>query len=321
MEKKKILLDFEKPLADLEDKITELDNLSREQKMDMTAELKTMRNRATELKAKIYANLSPLQILQISRHQYRPTTLDYIKLLFTDFVDIKGDRLFGDDPAIVGGIVTFNGQSLMIIGHQKGHDTKENIHRNFGMPQPEGYRKALRLAYMAEKFGFPIITFVDTPGAFPGLGGEERGQAEAIARNLREFTFIKVPILTIVAGEGGSGGALGIAVANKVMMLQYSVYSVISPEGCASILWRDAAKADVAAKNQRITAPDLLELGVIDEIIPEPAGGAHNDYEAVAKNISTVLTAFLKEYSKKTPEQIVEQRYAKFRALGKFVGA
>lgn len=320
MEKKKVLLDFEKPIADLEDKIAELERLSREQNMDMSVELKTMRDRAAELKQKIYEDLSPLQILQISRHQYRPTTMDYIKLIFNDFVEIKGDRLYGDDPAIVGGIASFNGQSFMIIGHQKGHDTKENLHRNFGMPQPEGYRKALRMATIAEKFGFPIITFVDTPGAFPGLGGEERGQAEAIARNLRELTFIKVPILSIVTGEGGSGGALGIAIANKVMMLQYSVYSVISPEGCASILWRDASKADIAAKNQRITAPDLLQLGVIDEIIPEPLGGAHNDYELIAKNIATTISAFIKEFNKKTAEQIVEQRYAKFRALGKFVG-
>lgn len=320
MEKKKVLLDFEKPIADLEDKIAELEHLSREQNMDMSAELKTMRERATELKQKIYEDLSPLQILQISRHQYRPTTLDYIKLLFSDFIEIKGDRLYGDDPAIVGGIASFKGQSFMLIGHQKGHDTKENLHRNFGMPQPEGYRKALRMALLAEKFGFPIITFVDTPGAFPGLGGEERGQAEAIARNLRELTFIKVPILSIVTGEGGSGGALGIAIANKVMMLQYSVYSVISPEGCASILWRDATKADLAAKNQRITAPDLLSLGVIDAIIPEPLGGAHNDYEAIAKNIGTAITAFIKEFNQKTAEQIVQQRYAKFRGLGKFIG-
>ncbi len=319
MEKKKVLLDFEKPITELEDKIAELERLALEQNMDMSAELKNMRERAAELKQKIYEDLSPLQILQISRHQYRPTTFDYIKLIFSDFVEIKGDRLFGDDPAIVGGIASFNGMSFMIIGHQKGHDTKENIHRNFGMPQPEGYRKALRMATMAEKFGFPIITFVDTPGAFPGLGGEERGQAEAIARNLRDLTFIKVPILSIVTGEGGSGGALGIAIANKVMMLQYSVYSVISPEGCASILWRDASKADIAAKNQRITAPDLLSLGVIDAIIPEPFGGAHNDYEFIAKNIAVAITGFIKEFSKKTAAQIVEQRYAKFRTLGKFI--
>jgi acetyl-CoA carboxylase carboxyl transferase subunit alpha len=318
MEKKKLLLEFEKPIYELHEKIEQLETLSKEQDVDMTKEIKNMRERASELEEKIYENLSPLQILQIARHQYRPTTLDYIKLLFHDFVELKGDRCFADDPAIVGGFCSLDGQSVMVLGHQKGQDTKENIRRNFGMPQPEGYRKALRLMKLAEKFNIPIITFVDTPGAFPGLGGEERGQAEAIAHNLREMSALKVPVISIITGEGGSGGAIGIAVANKVLMLQYSVYSVISPEGCASILWRDATKADLAAKAQKITAPDLLELKVIDGIIPEPAGGAHRDYATIAQNMKKALQGFLTEYKKMPPTDIVDGRYKKFRNLGLF---
>jgi len=319
MEKKKIVLEFEKPILELQSKIDELQHLAESQDMDLSKEIVEMKKRAVELETKVYDNLTPLQILQLARHQYRPTALSYAKLVFNDFMELKGDRYFADDPALIGGLASFEGQTVMLIGNQKGNDTKENIYRNFGMANPEGYRKALRLMDLAERFEFPVISFIDTPGAYPGIGAEERGQAEAIARNLRDMSHLKVPNLAIVNGEGGSGGALGIAVANRVLMLQYAVYAVISPEGCASILWHDATKADVAAENLKITATDLLALKVIDGIIPEPKGGAHNDITMMAENIKKEVAKFLKDYKNKTTKQIVDERYAKFRALGQFV--
>lgn len=319
MEKKKIVLEFEKPILELQLKIDELQQLAQSQDMDLSKEITEMKKRAAELETKIYDNLTPLQILQIARHQFRPTTMDYAKLVFNDFVELKGDRYFADDTALIGGLASFEDQTVVVMGHQKGNDTKENIYRNFGMAHPEGYRKALRLMQLAERFDFPVIAFVDTPGAYPGLGGEERGQAEAIARNLRDMSQLTVPNLAIITGEGGSGGALGIAVSNKVLMLQYAVYSVISPEGCASILWHDATKADIAAENLKITADDLLKLKVIDGLIPEPKGGAHNDITAMADNIKKEVTKFLKEYKSKSAKALTEERYQKFRALGQFV--
>lgn len=318
MEKKKIVLEFEKPILELQSKIEELQKLAESQDMDLSKEILEMKKRSAELEKKIYDNLTPLQILQIARHQFRPNTLSYAKLIFNDFIELKGDRYFADDPALIGGLASFEDQTVVVIGHQKGNDTKENIYRNFGMANPEGYRKALRLMQLAERFDFPVIAFVDTPGAYPGIGAEERGQAEAIARNLKDMSQLKVPNMAIVTGEGGSGGALGIAVANKVYMLQYAVYSVISPEGCASILWHDATKADTAAENLKITAKDLLELKVIDGIIPEPKGGAHNDISLMADNIKKEISRFIKEYKSKSTKAIMEERYQKFRALGQF---
>ncbi|GBR76397.1 acetyl-CoA carboxyltransferase subunit alpha [Candidatus Termititenax persephonae] len=316
--KKKILLEFEKPLAEIYDKIAELETLAREQNLNLDKEISEMKERAAVTERKTFQSLSPSQIVQVARHQLRPSTLDYIRLIFTDFVELKGDRLFGDDPAIVGGLAFLAQQPVAIIGHQKGHDTRENIYRNFGMPQPEGYRKALRIMRTAEKFGFPLITLIDTPGAFPGLGAEERGQAEAIAHNLLEMSQLQTPILSIVTGEGGSGGALGIAVANKVLMLAYAVYSVISPEACGSILWRNAAQAETAASALKITAPDLLKLKIIDGIIPEPQGGAHNNHEAAAQNLRQEIEKFLAEYKTKATAEITAERYDKFRQMGFF---
>ncbi|MDR2429085.1 MAG: acetyl-CoA carboxylase carboxyltransferase subunit alpha [Candidatus Margulisbacteria bacterium] len=316
--KKKVLLDFEKPVAEIYEAIAELEAMSKAQNINVDKEIAALKKRAAQKEKEIFAALTPLNIVQISRHQLRPSTLDYIGQLFTDFVEQKGDRLFGDDPAIVGGFAFFQGQTVAVVGHQKGHDTKENIYRNFGMPQPEGYRKALRIMRMAERFNFPIITLVDTPGAFPGLGAEERGQAEAIARNLLEMSRLKAPVLSIITGEGGSGGALGLAVANQVLMLEYATYSVISPEACGSILWRDPAQAEAAAKALKITAPDLLKLKIIDGIIPEPRGGAHNDYAAAARHLSEAIAAFLQNYSGKTADEITAERYNKFRGMGFF---
>ncbi len=318
MEEKKIILEFEKPLYELYEKIKELETLAESQGMDMSKELAVMKKRAADLEKKVYSNLSPIQILQIARHQYRPNTLAYIKLIFNDFVELKGDRCFSDDPALVGGIASLGEKTVVVIGHQKGRDTKENLKRNFGMAQPEGYRKALRLMKLAERFNFPVITFVDTPGAYPGLGGEERGQAEAIAKNLKEMSHLKVPVMAIITGEGGSGGAIGIAVADRVCMLEYSVYSVISPEGCASILWHDASKAGLAAEKMKMTAADLLSLKIIDKIIPEPHGGAHNDLINAAENLKKEIELFLKEFGGLPAEELTENRYKKFRQMGRF---
>ncbi len=310
-------LDFEKPLVELRKKINELRDYSTDN-VDFSGELKKLEKKAEKLRKDIFSNLTRWQRTQLARHQARPYTLDYVNNVFTDFFEVHGDRNYRDDPALVCGFARFDGQPCAVIGHQKGRDTKEKVYRNFGMPNPEGYRKALRVMKMAEQFGLPIFTFVDTPGAFPGIGAEERGQAEAIARNLREMSDIKVPIIVTVTGEGGSGGALAIAVGNKVMMMEYSVYAVISPEGCAAILWNDGALGPQAAEALKLTATDVNELGcVIDDVIPEPEGGAHNDPIAAAANVKEYLKKHLDELKKLSPEELVEQRYQKYRAMSR----
>ena len=311
-------LDFEKPLDDLYNKIEELKQLSEESNIDLDKDIKAIEKRAEKMKLDIYESLTPAQIIQIARHPNRPNTLSLASLICEEFTELKGDRTFRDDPSIVGGVGKLGAHRVMIIGHQKGADTKEKIRRNFGMPHPEGYRKALRLMKMAEKFQMPIITFIDTPGAYPGKEAEERGQAEAIARNLKEMIGINVPILSVVIGEGGSGGALGIAVANRILMLEYAVYSVISPEGCASILFRDASRAEYAAEKLKMTAQDIVELGIADKILPEPMGGGHNDWEAIANTIKQNLTTELKTLNKMDAESIKDERYKKFRSFGRF---
>ena len=310
------LLEFEKPIDELNQKIKQLKELSKADNIDLEDEIEKIESRASELKENIYKNLTPHQVVQIARHPNRPDTISLCRLIFDKFIPLHGDRLFRDDPSIVGGIGFIKKQRVMLIGHQKGHDTKENIHRNFGMPHPEGYRKALRLMKMADKFNIPIVTFIDTPGAYPGIEAEERGQAEAIARNLKEMAGLTVPVITVVIGEGGSGGALAIGVANKIYMFEYSVYSVISPEGCASILYRDAKKAEVATKNLKMLAKDVKKLGIADKIIPEPLGGVHNNWEDAASSIKKAVLADLKHYANESPEAIRNQRYEKFRAMG-----
>jgi len=312
-------LDFENPILELNKKIEELKKISTEKKLDLHTEIEKIEEQSEALKKDIYSKLTPMQIIQISRHPNRPDSLSLAQLMLDDFIELHGDRCFGDDPSIVGGVGFLKKNRVVFIGHQKGHDTKENIYRNFGMPKPEGYRKALRLMKLAEKFKCPIITLIDTPGAYPGMDAEERGQAEAIARNLREMTGIRVPIVTVVIGEGGSGGALGIGVSNKVFMMEYSVYSVISPEGCASILFRDAKLAEKAAESLRITAPQIMALGSIaDGIIKEPEGGAHKNWKETAENIKKQIAKELTAYKKLSEQAIVDERYAKFRAMGVF---
>lgn len=281
-------------------------------------ELTRLRKEVSELKREFYSHLGAWQKLQIARHAQRPYTLDLVPRLFEDFSEIRGDRAFADDPAIVCGMAKFHGRHVMIVGHQKGHDTKQRVARNFGQAKPEGYRKALRAMRLAAKFGRPIIVFIDTPGAYPGVDAEERGQAEAIARNLREMVRLPVPILVTITGEGGSGGALAVAVGDRILMLEHAVYSVISPEGCASITWRDPSKAEVAAEALKITGKDLLELELIDEIVEEPEGGAHTDHEAAAKMLDEALARALDQISKLSPNELVEQRYQKFRRMGQF---
>jgi acetyl-CoA carboxylase carboxyl transferase subunit alpha len=309
-------LEFEKPLLELENRIAEL--RTSEAPQAARDEISRLEERLHRLQQKVYGGLTAWQRARLARHPKRPHTLDFFRLLLDDFVEMHGDRVFGDDKAIVGGLASFDGEPVVVIGHQKGRDTRENIARNFGMPHPEGYRKALRLMQFAAKFGKPILTFIDTPGAYPGLGAEERGQAEAIARNLREMAGLRTPILCVVTGEGGSGGALAIGVGNRVLMLEYAIYSVISPEGCAAILWGDAAKAPEAAELMRVTAPDLLRLGVIDAIVPEPVGGAHRNWEATAANLRAALRDQLWELKSKSGEELVEERYEKFRRIGAF---
>jgi acetyl-CoA carboxylase carboxyl transferase subunit alpha len=309
-------LDFEQPLLDLENRIAALqaeDNIAK-----VREEITRLEERLARLRQRTYAGLTAWQRTQLARHPKRPHTRDFIKLLFDDFVELHGDRVFGDDAAIVGGLARFEEQGVVVIGHQKGRDTREKIARNFGMPHPEGYRKALRLMHMAQKFGKPVVTFIDTPGAYPGLGAEERGQAEAIARNLREMAALRTPILSIVTGEGGSGGALAIGMGNRVLMLEYAVYSVISPEGCAAILWGDAGKASEAAESMRITAPDLLRLGVIEAIVPEPVGGAHRDWDGAAGHLREALRNNLRDLAGLSADDLVAGRYEKFRRIGAF---
>ncbi len=284
-------------------------------------ELERLRREVAELKREFYAHMGAWQRTQLSRHPQRPYALDYIRLLFQDFSEVHGDRAFADDPALVAGMARYHGRPVVVIGHQKGRDTKQKLARNFGMPKPEGYRKALRVMQLAAKFARPIFTFVDTPGAYPGIDAEERGQAEAIARNLREMARLPVPIIVTVSGEGGSGGALAIAVGDRINMLENAIYSVISPEGCASIMWRDAAKAELAARALKITAPDLLELGLIDEIVPEPEGGAHMDHEAAAQLLDPVLERSLNELAPLSTRELLDRRYEKFRRMGQFMQA
>ena len=284
-------------------------------------ELDKIRQQVSELRHEFYTHIGAWQRTQIARHPQRPYTLDFIRLLFTDFSELHGDRAFGDDPAIVGGFARFHGRHVLVVGHQKGRDTKQRVARNFGQAKPEGYRKALRLMKLAAKFSRPILTFVDTPGAYPGLDAEERGQAEAIALNLRTMSRLPVPIIVTITGEGGSGGALAIAVGDQINILENSIYSVISPEGCASILWRDAGKAELAAEALRITAKDLSELGIVDEIVPEPEGGAHSDHEAAAQLLEPVLVRALDEICAKSVPELLERRYAKFRRMGQLAGA
>ena len=309
-------LEFERPLLELENRIAEL--RASDDTQAARDEIVRLDERLTRLQHKVYGSLTPWQRAQLARHPKRPHTLDLFCLLLEDFVELHGDRVFGDDKAIVGGLARFEGDPVVVIGHQKGRDTRENIARNFGMPHPEGYRKALRLMEMAAKFRKPLITFIDTPGAYPGLGAEERGQAEAIARNLREMAGLATPIVCVVTGEGGSGGALAIGVANRILMLEHAIYSVISPEGCAAILWGEATKAPEAAELMRITAPDLMKLGVIDRIIPEPPGGAHRNWEETAENLRGPLRDALWELRSLTTEELVAERYEKFRRIGVF---
>ncbi|MBE0500653.1 MAG: acetyl-CoA carboxylase carboxyl transferase subunit alpha [Desulfuromonadales bacterium] len=310
-----VYLDFEKPLVELDAKIRDLREYSTDN-VDFSGDIAKLEKKAEKLRADIFSNLNRWQRTQLARHQNRPYTLDYIENIFTDWFEVHGDRNFRDDPALVCGFARFDGQPCAVIGHQKGRDTKSKVHRNFGMPNPEGYRKALRVMQMAEQFGLPIFTFVDTPGAFPGIGAEERGQAEAIARNLREMAALKVPVIVTITGEGGSGGALAIAVGNKVMMMEYSVYAVISPEGCAAILWNDGTKGPEAAEALKLTATDVNELGcVIDDVIPEPEGGAHNDPVQAAAYLKKYLKKHLDQLNKLSGEELVEQRYQKFRAM------
>ncbi len=313
-------LEFEKPVLELRKKISELKEFTSKADVDLSDEIAKLEVRLEKLEKEIYENLKPWDRVQIARHPERPTTLDYVSLLFTNFFECHGDRCFGDDEAVVGGIAKYHGLPVTIIGHQRGKDTKENIRRNFGMPHPEGYRKALRLMKQAEKFQRPVITFIDTKGAYPGKAAEERGQSEAIARNLFEMAGLKVPIVCIVIGEGGSGGALALGVRNHIHMLENSTYSVISPEGAASILWRDATKAKMAAEKMKITAPDLKELNIIDEIIPEIRGGAHRDPAAQSKEIDKVLKKSLKQLLSMSEEELIAQRYNKYRLIGQLSG-
>lgn len=313
------ILEFEKPIYDLKQKIEEIRKSTKKTgKIDIERETALLEEKISELRAKIYSDLKPYEKMQVARHPQRPFMLDYINLIFQDFIELHGDRRFSDDQAIVGGFATLEGRRVMVIGHQRGRDVKENIKRNFGQANPEGYRKALRLMEMAEKFRLPVITFVDTQGAYPGLGGEERGQAEAIAFNLKRMSSLRTPIITVVIGEGGSGGALGIAVSDVVMMLEHSIYSVISPEGCAAILWNDSSKAHEAAEALNITADKLYIMGVIDEIIKEPVGGAHIDQEKTAQTLKEHLLANLKRLSRIPAGSLTRQRYRKFRRLGEF---
>jgi acetyl-CoA carboxylase carboxyl transferase subunit alpha len=314
----KDLLPFEKPIAELYKKIEELQKMARSGTINLEEETKMIEKRIQTTRREIFANLSPLQIMQVARHMNRPTTLDYVENIFEDFVELHGDRNFADDPAMVCGLGKLARLSCVIIGHQKGKNTKENIARNFGMANPEGYRKALRIMRLGNRFGKPIISFIDTPGAYPGIGAEERGQAEAIAKNLRAMAELHVPFIAVVTGEGGSGGALGIGMGNRVIMLEFTIYSVISPEGCASILFRDASKANLAAEAMKITAKDLLELGVIDEIIKEPIGGAHHDVKLTSQNIKKAVLAHLEPLLKLSSRELIADRYNKYRKMGIF---
>ncbi|MGB0128454.1 MAG: acetyl-CoA carboxylase carboxyltransferase subunit alpha [Rhodocyclaceae bacterium] len=315
---KTTFLDFEQPIADLEAKIEELRFVQDDSAVDISEEIGRLAAKSQTLTKELYAKLTPWQISRVSRHPQRPYTLDYIEHIFTDFQELHGDRAFADDKAIVGGLARFNGQPCVVIGHQKGRDTKEKIQRNFGMPRPEGYRKAMRLMRLGEKFGLPIFTFVDTPGAYPGIDAEERGQAEAIGRNLYVMAELRVPILSTIIGEGGSGGALAIAMGDAVLMLEYGTYSVISPEGCASILWKSAEKAAEAAETMAITAPRLKAFGLIDRVVSEPVGGAHRDYGATAQAVKKALQDSLRQLQDFAPTELLARRMERLMAYGRF---
>ena len=311
-------LEFEQPIAELESKIEALRFVQDDSAVDISTEIGHLQQKSQELTKMVYSKLTAWQVSQVARHPQRPYTLDYIDAIFTDFEELHGDRAYADDLSIVGGLARFNGQSVMVIGHQKGRDTKDKIYRNFGMPRPEGYRKALRLMRLAEKFRLPIMTFIDTPGAYPGVGAEERGQSEAIGRNLFEMAKLRVPVICTVIGEGGSGGALAIAVGDIVQMLQYSTYSVISPEGCASILWKSAEKASTAAETLGITANRLKTLGLIDKVVAEPLGGAHRDYAGMMVNMKRALQEALKHLQDQPIDQLLEDRFKKIMQYGQF---
>ncbi len=311
-------LEFEKPLVELQKQIDHLRQQASERQLDVEREIVPLERKLADLKREIYTNLTPMQRVQVARHPRRPYTLDYLDRVFTDFVELKGDRLYRDDPAIVGGWARLNGRPVMVIGHQKGRDTKENLRRNFGMPHPEGYRKALRLMHVAERFRAPLITLIDTPGAYPGLGAEERGQAEAIARNLQEMATLRTVFIAAVIGEGGSGGALALGLADRVLMLENSVYSVISPEGCAAILWKDATQKERAAEELRLTARDLYELGVIDEIVEEPLGGAHAEPDGAGRALGEALDRHVRALEETPIDELIRLRAQKYLKMGKF---
>jgi acetyl-CoA carboxylase carboxyl transferase subunit alpha len=314
-------LEFEKPIVELEKAIAALRDRTKEHAAGAMPEVEALQAKLAETRQQIYSNLGPWQRVQIVRHPARPYTLDYLKLISTDFMEMSGDRCFGNDQALIGGFATIGDQKVMVVGHQKGHDTKENIKHNFGLAHPEGYRKALRLMRLADKFDLPIVTFIDTPGAYPGIASEERHIAEAIAVNLRELFTLKVPIVAVVLGEGGSGGALGIGVADRVLILENAYYSVISPEGCAAILWRDNSQAPKAAAALKMTSPDLLALKLVDEVIPEPPGGAHHSWEEAAESVKTAVLKQIAELRKLDTAKLLDQRYEKFRAFGEFTEA
>ena len=312
------ILDFERPVIELEKKIAEMRAYSVEENVELADEIKRLESRLQKLMQETYSKLSRWQRVLLARHPDRPYTLDYVERIFTDFVELHGDRLFSDDPALVGGLGKLDGRPVMVLGQQKGRTTKEKLYRNFGMMNPEGYRKAIRLMNLAAKFRRPVVVFVDTPGAYPGLGAEERGQGEAIARNLFEMSHLPIPILIVIIGEGASGGALGIGVGDRVLMMENGWYSVISPEGCAAILWRDSGKANVAAEALKLTATDLIELGVIDEVIPEPIGGAHRDVDGAAKILKERIVQHLNELSSYTAEELIKNRVEKYGRMGFF---
>ena len=313
-----VILDFEQPILEMQKKIDELKKLNQDSGMNLDEEIEKFENQAHDYQVELYSNLTPAQKLQIARHPNRPNFTDYVKLITTDFVEMHGDRCGVDDRAVIGGLAKLNDKTVMIIGTQKGKSTKENLEHNFGMPQPQGYRKALRLMRHADKFGLPIITLIDTPGAYPGIKAEETGQGQAIAENLKEMAKLTVPVIAVITGEGCSGGALGLAVANKVMMLEHSYYTVISPEGCASILFRDATLSNKAAEALKITAGDLLKFNIIDEVISEPLGGAHSNHQEMAENLKTALINSLAQLSSMTGEELKNNRYEKFRNMGVF---
>ena len=309
-------MEFERDIIEVQTQIDKLLDLADRKGIDVTAEVKSLTTKLNELKAQTYKNLRPIEQVQVARHPKRPYTLDYIERVFTDWIELHGDRAFRDDEAIVGGWARLRGTSVMVIGHQKGRNMKDNLRRNFGMAHPEGYRKSLRLMKQAEKFGRPVITLIDTPGAYPGIGAEERGQGEAIARNLREMASLRTPLISLVIGEGGSGGALALGVTDRILMLEHSVYSVISPEGCAAILWRSAEHREKAATALRLTSKDLMELEICDEVIDEPLGGAHTDWDTTAERVGDALERHLHELSALSPEALLEGRWAKYAAIG-----